>query len=59
MYHVVLYSNVSSKGWYNVPWPVLEMVFESVQQKHLDNKLFDQQVVNFVQKTSTVPIFGL
>ena len=34
----------------------LELVFESVQQKHLDKTIFDQQVVNYVQKTSTVPI---
>ena len=38
---------------------VLKIVFESVQQKHLDKTIFDQQVVNFVQKNSTVPIYGL
>ena len=42
--------------------PVLEIqhvVFESVQEKHLDKTIFDQQIVNFVQKTSTVFIYGL
>ena len=29
---------------------VLEIVFESVQQKHLDKTIFDHQVVNFVRK---------
>ena len=38
---------------------VLEIVFESVQQKHQDKTIFDQQIVNFVQKTNTVPIYGL
>ena len=38
---------------------VLKIVFESVQQKHLDKTIFDQQVVNFVHKNSTVPIYGL
>ena len=38
---------------------VLEISFESVQQKHLDKTIFDQQVVNFVQKISAVPIYGL
>ena len=28
--------------------PVLEIVFESVKQKHPDNTIFDQQVVNFI-----------
>ena len=31
---------------------VLEIVFESVQQKHLDKTIFDEQVVNFVWKKS-------
>ena len=30
----------------------IHVVFENVQQKHLN---IDQQIVNFVQKTSTVP----
>ena len=29
---------------------VVEIVFESVQQKHLNKTLFDQQVMNFVWK---------
>ena len=45
-----------------VLYAALEIVFESVQQKHLDKTIFDQQVVNFVRKnklisqTHTVPI---
>ena len=35
-------------------YSVLEIVFESVQQKHLDNTLFDQQVVNFVRKNASL-----
>ena len=38
---------------------VFKIVFESVQQKHLDKTIFDQQIVNCVQKTSTVFIYGL
>ena len=34
---------------------VLKIVFESVQQKHLDKTIFDLQIVNF----GTVPIYGL
>ena len=35
-------------------YSVLEIVSESVQQKHLDNPLFDQQVVNFVRKNASL-----
>ena len=38
---------------------VLKIVFESVQQKHQDKTIFEQQIVNFVQKTNAVPIYGL
>ena len=31
---------------------MLKIVFECVQQKHLDKTIFDQQIVNFVQKKS-------
>ena len=33
---------------------VLGIIFESVQQKHLDKTILDQQVVNFVQKKKQV-----
>ena len=35
---------------------VLEIVFESIQQKPLDKTILYQQVVKFVVKTSAVPI---
>ena len=38
---------------------VFKIVFESVQQKHLDKTIFDQQVVNFVHKNITVPFYDL
>ena len=42
----------------NVTVAVLEIVFESVQQKHLDKTIFDQRIVNFVQKTNIVPFMA-
>ena len=33
---------------------VLKIVFESVQQKHLDKTIFDQQVMYFVQQKKQV-----
>ena len=38
-------SGENYKYMYNA---VLEIIFESVQQKHQDKTIFDQQVVNFV-----------
>lgn len=34
--------------------PVLEIVFENVQQKHLDKIIFDKQVMNFLRKRKQV-----
>ena len=44
-----------SKHWYLFIFSVFNIVFVSVQQKHLNKTTFDQQVV----KTSTVSIYGL
>ena len=59
--------NDHTDGWTNtVEWefllfisdPALEIVFDSVQQKHLDKTIFRQQVVDFVWKTNhTNPAF--
>ena len=43
---------------------VFEIIFENLQQKHLDKTIFHQQFVNFAQKkevsqTTIVPIYGL
>ena len=40
--------------WFPLPIRSAQNSFSSVQQKHLDKRIFDQQVVDFVQKTSTV-----
>ena len=42
-------SSIFSKCYRRV-FTVLEIIFESVQQKHQDKTIFDQQVVNFVWK---------
>ena len=44
---------------YKTTITVLEIGFESVQQKQLDKTIFDQEIVNFVQKTNAVPVYGL
>ena len=46
--HVHVYMYVCT--YTRVHIPVLEIVFESVQQKHLDKTIFDQQIVDFSRK---------
>ena len=37
---------------------MLRIVFENVQQKHSDKTIFDQQIVNFVQKPVLYPFMA-
>ena len=50
---------LSLRVYYRQHWPVLKKGFESVQQKHLDKTIFDYQIVNFVQITSSQPFMAM